>query len=85
MAEQRQIGFSAGRYCAQKAQIALGLTPQAIGRNQRAPVWPKSLRGSITHSDQYAAAVVSTYLNGVGIDLELRNRVDEKLHRMALY
>lgn len=82
MAERRQRGFSSGRHCAHLAQQTLGLTPEPIGRADRIPIWPSSSVGSITHTNAVAAAVASTRLTSVGIDLEVAGRVEEKLYRM---
>ncbi len=82
MAEARQLGFSSGRYCAHLVQAMLGLKVQAIGRADRAPVWPDHSMGSITHSATIAAALASTHFRSVGIDIEQTGRVEDKLHRM---
>jgi len=43
----------------------------------REPYWPKSVRGSITHSEGFAAAAVgfAKDVSGIGIDLESLSRV----------
>jgi len=82
MAEIRQFGFSSGRHCAHLAQALLDLPVQAIGREDRVPVWPAHSKGSITHSAKVAAAMASTGFKGVGVDIEQTGRVDEKLYRM---
>ena len=82
MVEKRQFGFSSGRRCAHLVQAQLGLEPQAVGRQDRMPIWPKPGVGSITHSDEVAAAIASLRHRGVGIDIEQTDRVDEKLYRI---
>ncbi len=82
MAERRQFEFASGRYCAHVAQKMLGLSPQPILRKRRAPLWPETFIGSITHSDLIAGAVVSTALRGVGLDIEAAGRVEEELYRV---
>jgi len=82
MAEIRQIGFSSGRYCAQRAQASLGLDIQPVGRSQRVPIWPDHCVGSISHSTTIAAALVSKNFKSVGIDIEETGRVEEKLYRI---
>ena len=79
MAPKRQAGFSSGRYCAARAQSMLNRLPEPILREERAPVWPGGLWGSITHTEEIAAAVVSTG-RSVGIDLEQLGRMHEGLH-----
>ncbi|MNF39695.1 4'-phosphopantetheinyl transferase Npt [compost metagenome] len=70
---KRQAEFLAGRVCARAALQQLeGLDcVPAIGED-RAPVWPAHLCGSITHSTGRAAAIVAhkTQWRGLGMDLE---------------
>ena len=82
MAEVRQFGFASGRYCAKLAQLDVGLQPVPVLRDARVPVWPAGCTGSITHSKQIAAAVVSRTLTGVGVDVEEVHRLDAKLYDM---
>ncbi len=70
---KRQAEFLAGRVCARMAlqQLdRLNCVP-AIGED-RAPVWPGHISGSITHSTGHAAAIVGykTQWRGLGMDLE---------------
>jgi enterobactin synthetase component D len=70
---KRQAEFLAGRVCARAALQKLeGLSfSPAIGED-RAPVWPAHISGSITHSTGRAAAIVAnkTHWRGLGMDLE---------------
>ncbi|MEB0048246.1 MULTISPECIES: 4'-phosphopantetheinyl transferase family protein [unclassified Pseudomonas] len=70
---KRQAEFLAGRVCARAALLQLeGLScVPAIGED-RAPVWPSHITGSITHSTGQAAAIVAqkTHWRGLGMDLE---------------
>lgn len=70
---KRQAEFFFGRLAARRALARLGKASceVPIGRS-RAPVWPATVIGSISHSGHFAAAVAlaqDTY-RGVGIDLE---------------
>ena len=82
---KRQAEFLAGRVCARAAlqQLeGLDFIP-AIGED-RAPVWPTHISGSITHSTGRAAAIVAqkTHWRGLGMDLE--NLLDpERAERLA--
>ncbi|QUJ75220.1 4'-phosphopantetheinyl transferase superfamily protein [Sulfitobacter albidus] len=70
---QRRAEFHSGRDAARRAMVHLGVTPQPVPMaNDRAPVWPEGLVGSITHADGMciAAVALSTTLAGIGIDLE---------------
>ncbi|WP_339859954.1 4'-phosphopantetheinyl transferase family protein [Pseudohongiella acticola] len=72
--QKRKAEFIAGRYCAREALMQLGNNPAntvGIGAN-REPIWPQGLVGSITHTHDYAAAVVAYHdaVRAVGIDSE---------------
>ncbi|MFG3397702.1 MULTISPECIES: 4'-phosphopantetheinyl transferase family protein [Streptomyces] len=72
--ELRRREFTSGRYCARQALARLGFSvPQPVLQGVRgAPVWPRSVRGSITHCRGYRAAAVAKVaeLASVGIDAE---------------
>jgi enterobactin synthetase component D len=72
---KRQVEFLAGRVCAQQAIEALtGATPAVIpAQPDRAPEWPPGIVGAITHTANYAAALVAaeTHYQGIGIDCEV--------------
>ncbi|MCF9011530.1 4'-phosphopantetheinyl transferase superfamily protein, partial [Pseudomonas carnis] len=70
---KRQAEFLAGRLCAREALQRLDHLRciPAIGED-RAPVWPGHISGSITHSTGHAAAIVGhkAQWRGLGMDLE---------------
>lgn len=69
---RRQAEFAAGRRAARMALAALGLESQPIAVGPaRAPVWPETIVGAITHDCDMALAAVlpKTGALGVGIDL----------------
>jgi len=70
---KRQTEFLAGRLCAREAMRVLDgrLHVPLIG-DDRAPVWPQDLCGSITHSTGWAAAIVASkqHWRGLGMDVE---------------
>ncbi len=69
----RRSEFTGGRVAARKAMWSLGVHPAPIPMAEnRSPVWPNGLTGSITHADEICMAVVanSDQYIGVGIDLE---------------
>ncbi|OBP13502.1 hypothetical protein A5320_18315 [Rheinheimera sp. SA_1] len=76
---KRQAEYFAGRYLARLAMQQSGLfnpAPPQLGIGRlRAPTWPKTVTGSITHHQQKACAVVLTQplsaKNFVGVDTEL--------------
>ncbi len=83
---KRRAEFSLGRYCAHRALSKFEMESVPILRNAetREPCWPKSVRGSITHSGEIAAAAVgwTKDISGIGIDLEnLARDVDFNISR----
>jgi 4'-phosphopantetheinyl transferase EntD len=72
-APARRDAFARGRQCARQACQALGQRAVMIGLGEdRAPIWPEGIVGSITHTTGYTAAAVSfTHRLGyLGIDAE---------------
>ena len=71
--QKRQREFLAGRWCAEEALQCLGAgsTHVAIAED-RAPIWPDGVVGSITHTGDFAAAAVAwaADIAGLGIDSE---------------
>ena len=64
---KRRRTFAFGRACARRALRASIAIPVGPGG---APLWPPGVVGSITHTDEVAAAVASTSVRAIGIDLE---------------
>ncbi len=71
---KRKHEYLAGRYCAKKVLLQLGVNPKEAflpTLPSRAPLWPKGVCGSISHSKTLALAVASTSHLSLGIDIEL--------------
>ena len=71
--QKRQREFALGRACARNALQKLGHGGAVIGRAANgAPLWPQGITGSITHTRDYAAAVVgeARHFSGIGVDAE---------------
>ncbi|MCY1408681.1 hypothetical protein D9M71_240080 [compost metagenome] len=70
---KRQAEFLAGRVCAREALRQLDGRAYAPATGEdRAPIWPADICGSITHGTGWAAAIVapkSTH-RGLGLDME---------------
>ena len=85
---RRRSEFAAGRACAQAALARAGLAagPLLVGVG-RAPAWPQGVRGSITHTDRYALAVVTSSPAGrrvgIGVDAERVGRVTPDVHHLV--
>lgn len=73
MAPARQQAFAQGRACARFALAQIGLRNVAVPvAEQRAPLWPPGVTGSIAHCAGRAIAVAARVevTSGVGVDLE---------------
>jgi 4'-phosphopantetheinyl transferase EntD len=77
--------FSAGRHAARAALAALGeaLAPVPRG-DDRAPVWPQGVAGSITHTRGACLAAVARGRAGLGLDLEEDAPLDPSLWETVL-
>ncbi|WP_046006142.1 4'-phosphopantetheinyl transferase family protein [Pseudoalteromonas rubra] len=70
---KRKAEYLAGRHCASQALQMLGLPHTVIASaDNRAPIWPKGIQGTISHTQEVAMAMVSDdpKVRGLGIDLE---------------
>ncbi|KID54586.1 phosphopantetheinyl transferase [Pseudoalteromonas luteoviolacea] len=70
---KRKAEYLAGRVCAASALQPLGHTHFVVhSADDRAPIWPEGIRGSITHSKGVAMAVTTDQPDvlGIGIDIE---------------
>jgi len=77
---RRLATFRGGRACARAALRELGMETVAIVADASgAPIWPAGFVGSISHTDEFAAAVVahSPPIRGIGIDLEKDGPLDD--------
>ena len=70
---KRQAEYLAGRLCAREAlrHVTGQASVPAVGAD-RAPQWPRGVVGSITHGDNWAAALVApaSQWRAVGLDVE---------------
>ena len=72
--QKRQREFLAGRWCAEQALLRLGgCSTHVAMAEDRTPIWPDGVVGSITHTGDFAAAAVAwtAGIAGLGIDSEL--------------
>lgn len=85
MAEKRWCEYSTGRHCAhqmlQAAAVPTGSASRydiAIGQ-EREPCWPAGAKGSITHTEDIAAAVVcrDDACASLGLDIERVQSLEE--------
>lgn len=89
MVEKRLREYSTGRYCAHKALQATLTADQASSCNvshydiaigsEREPCWPDGVRGSIAHTNDIAAAVVTNdpACRSLGLDIEPLQQLED--------
>lgn len=73
LAAKRRREIIAGRLLARRVLWQMGLRPGAIvAREDRSPIWPQGLVGSITHSDGLCAVAIARaeQVSELGIDVE---------------
>lgn len=83
--EKRRKEFTAGRLCAREALARLGIERfPLLAADSRLPLWPDSVTGSISHTSECCGVVAAsrTRIAGLGLDIELLDRVTEKLWSM---
>lgn len=69
---KRRADFLAGRYAASYLLKSAGCYDAIPISSDRAPVWPKDWKGSISHTEKWALAVIApsgSHLN-IGVDIE---------------
>jgi 4'-phosphopantetheinyl transferase EntD len=74
--------FGAGRAAAREAMALLGHPPRPVLQGEdRAPIWPKGLVGSITHTARDCMAVVSDApeILALGLDMEAATPLESAL------
>jgi len=79
---KRAREFAAGRLCARLALAELGILDFPIEvAADRQPLWPRSVVGSITHTDGFCAAVVAErqHIAAIGMDSEAAASVKPEL------
>jgi 4'-phosphopantetheinyl transferase EntD len=79
---KRLADYSSGRYCATKALEQLEIKDVSIPIGEdRAPVWPEGIVGSISHCDRLIGAIVAKSSDHIslGLDIEEIGRVSPDL------
>ena len=79
---KRLTDFSTGRYCAMKALEQLGIQDTIIPiGDEREPIWPEGIVGSISHCDSLIGAIVAKSSDHIslGLDIEEIGRVTRDL------
>lgn len=70
---KRRAEYIAARYAAQSVLKSFGCDATPGSAPDRSPVWPSGWRGSLSHSHEWALAVVAPEASGLtpGVDIEL--------------
>ncbi len=81
MSEPRRREFALGRTCARHALARLGVSGPVLRGDDRAPIWPPGVVGSLTHADNFCAAAVahSEEVLSLGLDAELDDPLRERV------
>ena len=70
--QKRLEDFSTGRYCALKALEQLGIQDAIIPIGEdRAPIWPEGIVGSISHCDKLIGAIVAKKSDHISLGLDI--------------
>lgn len=87
MGSRRVRGFSAGRVAARSALAQLGIEGESVLMAQnRSPIWPQGVCGSISHCQDKCLAVVarSSEIAGLGVDVEQLKALSQGVQKMIL-
>lgn len=69
---KRRAEYLAGRICCKLLLEGFGISAPVSSDASRAPCWPDGFKGSISHCDGHAIAVLTRAENGdLGVDIEL--------------
>ena len=82
--EKRAHEFSTGRFCARQALLEFGIDNFPVLRGeQREPIWPKNIVGSISHCQDVAGALAARTedVKSIGIDIENRKQLNPGIAR----
>jgi 4'-phosphopantetheinyl transferase EntD len=83
---KRLTDFSNGRYCATKALEQIGIENAIIPIGEdREPIWPEGIVGSISHCDSLTGAIVAKSSDHIslGLDIEEIGRVTPDLWELV--
>ncbi len=84
-ADKRLKDFSTGRFCARKAMTYIGYEPyEILMGDDKQPIWPKGIVGSISHTSILTGAVVglSSQIKAIGLDIETIGKINPDMWRL---
>lgn len=83
---KRKNDFKSGRFCAKKALAKLGIERFPIKMaNDRSPIWPDGIVGSIAHTQGYCGVAVAVKENAksLGLDMECVDRLKSSCRHLV--
>lgn len=86
-ADRRKLTFAAGRFALRRALTAAGvqMADPIVPNHRGAPTLPEHVRGSISHKDALACALVTLDEPGfIGVDVEDHRALEDGVMRMLL-
>ncbi|TMQ65446.1 MAG: 4'-phosphopantetheinyl transferase superfamily protein [Candidatus Eisenbacteria bacterium] len=78
----RRREFAQGRLCARRALAELGIRNfPLLMKQDRSPVWPEAIVGSLSHSGGYCAVALARkcIIGGLGLDVDTAESLEEEL------
>ena len=84
---KRRREFTAGRTCARAALHRLGISNHSIPVDHiNAPIFPKGISGTITHTASYCAAAVIRKIEtaAIGIDAEVNDQIPREMRHLIV-
>jgi 4'-phosphopantetheinyl transferase EntD len=84
--DKRRKEFHVGRTLARRALARLAITAGPILRStDRAPLWPHSVVGSISHCDVFCGVIVAPQgqVRAIGLDIELDRMLEPSVIRLV--
>jgi len=73
--------YTAGRYLARQALTSLGVSGEVGANEDRSPLWPAGIVGSISHTDQRAWVALARAEDVASIGIDVEESITEKTAR----
>lgn len=78
--QKRKAEYLAGRLCAKKALSKLEVSNYAVHSDKnRCPLWPRHIKGSITHNNNLAIVAVTDNQSALGIGIDIESIISAKV------
>jgi enterobactin synthetase component D len=78
--DKRKAEYLAGRYCASRALVSLGEYDfKLLSDENRCPMWPVTIKGSISHTNDTAISAVTSASDIVGVGIDIENIISREI------